>query len=110
MNKSLLALALLAFTLPVACSGEDVPPDPLATRGGFCDAWAKNACPTTVPQATMPCEVAMCVLCNVGGNYLDSGGASKAGYCVCPMAGAAGSRKWSCASTTAWPCPLGQGC
>jgi hypothetical protein len=68
------------------------------------------SCPTEVPQATMPCEVAMCTPCNVGGNYLDSSGASKMGYCVCPMAGDSGSRKWSCASATAWPCPLGKGC
>jgi len=68
------------------------------------------SCPTMTPQATMPCEVAMCTPCSVGGSYLDSGGASKTGYCVCPMAGAAGTRKWSCASTTAWPCPTGRGC
>ena len=67
-------------------------------------------CPTTAPQATMPCDVAMCTPCNVGGNYLDSSGASKMGYCVCPMAGDTGMRKWSCASATAWPCPLGKGC
>jgi hypothetical protein len=68
------------------------------------------SCPTTAPQATMPCEVAACTSCSVGGNYLDSSGASKTGYCVCPMAGASGMRKWSCASTTAWPCPAGRGC
>jgi hypothetical protein len=62
------------------------------------------------PLATMACDVAPCTDCNVGGNYLDSSGASKAGYCVCPMAGSSGSRKWSCASTTAWPCPSGKGC
>jgi hypothetical protein len=67
-------------------------------------------CPTTVPQASQPCTVAECVLCNVAGNYLDSGGASKVGYCVCPAAGASGTSKWSCASTTAWPCPAGRGC
>jgi hypothetical protein len=69
-----------------------------------------SSCPSAAPQATMPCEVAECVVCNAGGNYLDSSGASKAGYCVCPKAGASGSRKWSCASTTAWPCPNGKGC
>jgi hypothetical protein len=68
------------------------------------------SCPAMPPQATMPCEVAECTLCSVGGNYLDSSGASKAGYCVCPAAGASGSRKWSCASATAWPCPAGKGC
>jgi hypothetical protein len=68
------------------------------------------SCPATVPQASQPCSVADCVLCNVGGNYLDSTGASKAGYCVCPVTTAGTPGKWSCASTTAWPCPGGQGC
>ena len=68
------------------------------------------ACPTAIPQASQACDVATCTPCNMGGNYLDSSGASKAGYCICPAAGASGSRKWSCASTTAWPCPAGQGC
>jgi hypothetical protein len=67
-------------------------------------------CPTTVPQASLACTVAECTPCNVGGMYLDSGGASKEGFCVCPMAGSSGSRKWSCASSTAWPCPAGKGC
>jgi hypothetical protein len=26
------------------------------------------------------------------------------------MPGASGTSKWSCASTTAWPCPTGKGC
>jgi hypothetical protein len=69
-----------------------------------------TTCPTTAPQASQACTVAECTLCNVGGTYLDSGGASKEGYCVCPAAGTSGSRKWSCASSTAWPCPAGQGC
>jgi len=68
------------------------------------------SCPATAPQASQPCTVAACTLCNVGGNYLDSTGASKAGYCVCPAPGASGTSKWSCASTTAWPCPNGMGC
>ena len=67
-------------------------------------------CPTTPPQATKTCDVAMCTPCNVGGTYLDSSGSSKMGYCVCPMAGDSGMRNWSCASATAWPCPLGKGC
>jgi hypothetical protein len=67
-------------------------------------------CPTTVPQASQACTVAECTPCNVGGMYLDSGGASKEGFCVCPAAGSSGSRKWSCASLTAWPCPMGKGC
>ncbi len=68
-------------------------------------------CPTTTPQASQPCTVADCVPCNVGGNYLDSTGSSKAGYCVCPTpTSATATSKWTCASTSAWPCPAGQGC
>jgi len=44
MKKPLLALVLLAFALPVGCKVEETPKDPLATRSGFCDAWAHNAC------------------------------------------------------------------
>ena len=70
-----------------------------------------SSCPSQVPQASQPCSVAACTLCNVGGNYLDSGGASKAGYCVCVGSELdGGTAKWSCASATAWPCPAGQGC
>jgi len=69
------------------------------------------SCPAMPPQASQPCTVAACTPCNAGGNYLDSTGASKAGYCVCPAAaGSSGTRKWSCASGTAWPCPSGKGC
>jgi hypothetical protein len=68
-------------------------------------------CPATVPQASQLCTVATCTLCNVNGGYLDSGGAAKVGYCVCPApSGTTGQSKWSCASSTAWPCPAGQGC
>jgi hypothetical protein len=66
-------------------------------------------CPTTIPQAGMACTVADCTLCDLGGQYLDSSGATKTGYCVCPATGS-GMGKWSCASTTAWPCPGAQGC
>jgi hypothetical protein len=68
------------------------------------------SCPATTPQASQPCTVAPCTLCNVGNSYLDSMAAPKTGYCVCPMPGATGVAKWSCASTTAWPCPTGNGC
>jgi hypothetical protein len=67
-------------------------------------------CPATTPQASQACTVAECTPCNVANQYLDSGGAAKEGYCVCPAAGTSGSRKWSCASSTAWPSPAGQGC
>jgi hypothetical protein len=60
------------------------------------------------PQASQPCSIAACVVCGGTGGYKDSKGTAKTGYCVC--AGAAGATKWSCASSTAWPCPAGQGC
>jgi hypothetical protein len=63
------------------------------------------SCPTTTPQASQACTVATCTPCNVNDSYLDSGGNSKQGLCVCTSSG-----KWSCASYTAWPCPAGQGC
>jgi hypothetical protein len=62
-------------------------------------------CPTTTPQAGQACTVAPCVVCNVGGMYLDTKSASQTGYCVCQASG-----KWTCAATTAWPCPGGTGC
>jgi hypothetical protein len=69
------------------------------------------ACGTATPKASSDCTVAECTLCNdANGTYFDSGGNSKAGYCVCPAASASGTRHWTCASATAWPCPLGQGC
>ncbi len=70
------------------------------------------SCPTDAPpQATTVCNVAPCTLCNVNGGYLDSSGAAKTGYCVCPPPSTTtGTSKWSCASTTAWPCPAGKGC
>jgi hypothetical protein len=69
------------------------------------------ACPTAVPQASTVCTVNTCILCNVGGSYLDSTGASKTGYCVCPTPSATtGTSKWTCAASTAWPCPAGKGC
>jgi hypothetical protein len=71
-------------------------------------------CPATAPMASAECSVAPCTLCNLGGGptgtYLDSKGASKVGYCVCPAPGASGTSKWSCASTDAWPCPGAKGC
>jgi hypothetical protein len=70
-----------------------------------------TACPTDVPQANTVCTVATCTLCSVNGGYLDSSGAAKTGYCVCPAPSATtGVSKWSCASSTAWPCPAGKGC
>jgi hypothetical protein len=68
------------------------------------------SCPTTVPQANTPCTVADCVPCNVNNGYNDSSGTAKTGYCICPATAAGTPGKWTCASTTAWPCPAGQGC
>jgi hypothetical protein len=66
-------------------------------------------CPATAPMASTACTVAACKVCSgAGTTYLDSTGASKTGYCVC--VGAAGAGKWSCASTTAWPCAPGVAC
>jgi hypothetical protein len=62
------------------------------------------------PQATNPCEAPECTLCNVEGRYLDTAGDSKEGWCVCRPADENGIRTWTCASDTAWPCPLGLGC
>jgi hypothetical protein len=67
------------------------------------------SCPTTAPQSGTSCAVAACTPCNVEGGYLDSSGAAKTGYCVCPES-SSGTGKWSCASATAWPCPTGEGC
>jgi hypothetical protein len=79
---------------------------PLATNG---------ACPSGAsPQAGTACAVPPCTLCNslqgvIGGQYVDAAGAPKVGWCVCQPA-ANGTTTWSCASDTAWPCPLGAGC
>jgi hypothetical protein len=59
--KPLIALALLAFTLPLACSAEEMPPDPLAKPDGFCDAWAEAACQQTVVDACNAASVEDCM-------------------------------------------------
>jgi hypothetical protein len=70
------------------------------------------SCPTTAPKSGDLCTVAPCTPCaDASLTYLDSSGAPKTGYCVCPPPNATtGMSKWSCASTTAWPCPQGKGC
>jgi hypothetical protein len=69
-------------------------------------------CPAVIPMANTACTVAPCTPCaDAMGQYNDSTGMAKSGYCVCQaptMAGGVG--KWSCASTTAWPCPANKGC
>jgi hypothetical protein len=63
----------------------------------------------------MPCDVPPCTLCNSsqgisGGQFMDSTGAPKLGYCVCTPPNASGTRTWSCGNDMSWPCPLGAGC
>ena len=71
-------------------------------------ATSDPTCPTTAPMASSPCSIADCVVCGGTTGYTDSTGAAKTGYCVCQASAAAPS--WSCASSTAWPCPNGSGC
>jgi hypothetical protein len=65
-------------------------------------------CPTTAPMASSPCTIADCVVCGGTTGYTDSTGAAKTGYCVCQASASA--PNWSCASSTAWPCPNQSGC
>jgi hypothetical protein len=51
MKTSLIACFALLFSLPLACSAEDDPDDPLARPAGFCEAWATNACQKAVTEA-----------------------------------------------------------
>lgn len=66
-----------------------------------------QVCAATPPTGGTTCTLAECQACGnaTDTGYFDSGGNSKVGYCVCSASG-----KWSCASTTAWPCPDGTGC
>ncbi len=66
------------------------------------------ACPATAPMASAACSVADCVVCGGTTGYLDSTGAAKTGFCVCQAS--ATTPTWSCASSTAWPCPGNTGC
>lgn len=91
--------------------------DPVADHSCYKIPTAANAaCPQGVTlQASMPCQVDHCVLCNslgglAGGNYFDSAGAPKTGWCVCQLPNDAGLRTWNCASDSLWPCPAGNGC
>lgn len=62
------------------------------------------------PRATEECDAPVCYACNYGGQYFDTGDNVKDGYCVCREPDENGIRMWTCASTTAWPCPFSQGC
>jgi hypothetical protein len=89
-------------------------PDTLDATCYKLPATQDTSCPAMPPMASAECTVAPCTLCNGGGGptgtYLDSKGAAKIGYCICPAPGASGTSKWSCASTDAWPCPGAKGC
>lgn len=61
MTKPLIALALLALSLPLGCSADEEPPDPLARRAGFCEAWGKAACQKDVVTACDSASVEDCV-------------------------------------------------
>jgi hypothetical protein len=83
--------------------------DPSKTYACYAVPTTQDAtCPTTAPMASSACTIADCVVCGGTTGYLDSTGAMKTGYCVCQASATAPS--WSCASSTAWPCPNGSGC
>jgi hypothetical protein len=65
------------------------------------------SCPAGVITSGAACTVPDCTVCGAMG-YTDSSGSPKTGYCVCQSGSA--NPTWSCASTTAWPCPAGSGC
>ena len=76
---------------------------------------ANTQCPAGTPKGSDPCSVDHCVLCNSlqglsGGQYSDSQGSPKVGWCTCQEPNTMGMRTWTCASDTAWPCPFGAGC
>ena len=82
-------------------------PDPICPRSGS-DIFDP-------PHEASACTVADCVVCNSygglpGGTYIDRGGVTQPGYCVCSLPDAAGNRSWSCAGLDDWPCPNGSGC
>jgi hypothetical protein len=83
--------------------------DPSKTYACYAIPTTEDAtCPTTAPMASSACSIADCVVCGGTTGYTDSTGAAKTGYCVCQASATAPS--WSCASSTAWPCPNGSGC
>jgi hypothetical protein len=77
---------------------------------------AQTACPAGVtPRGADLCDVPYCTLCNslqgvTGGQFFDSAGSPKTGWCTCQEPNSAGTRTWTCASDTQWPCPLGFDC
>jgi hypothetical protein len=86
MKKPLIALFALALTLPLGCSSEeDPPPDPLAQRSGFCQAWAERACQTDVVEncnanSVEDCQATQAELCR--SLVPDSYASGHAGQCL----------------------------
>ena len=75
------------------------------------DVIDEGACGVTVPPAaTDPCGAPACTVCNVNGFYTDTAGDAKLGFCICREPDEMGVRTWTCASDTAWPCPVSRGC
>ena len=75
------------------------------------DVIDEAACGVTAPPAaTDPCEAPPCTTCNVDGFYTDTAGDAKEGFCICRDPDEMGVRRWTCASATAWPCPVSRGC
>lgn len=108
-----------AYVEGSVCSFPAVAPSPSTDGTYMCwavPATANAACPTDptmAPQASTACTLQDCIVC--GGTttgqttgYKDSTGAAKAGFCTCQSG--LTSPTWSCASTTAWPCPGNAGC
>ncbi len=58
-RATVLIAGLLVSSLFAGCGGED-PPDPLATRGGFCVEWAKRACNDEVVDACAATDAEAC--------------------------------------------------
>ncbi len=58
-RRATILLAVLLSSLSVGCGGDD-PPDPLATRSGFCAEWAKRACNDEVVDACAAKDAETC--------------------------------------------------
>jgi hypothetical protein len=108
-----------AYVEGSVCSFPAVAPSPSTDGTYMCwavPATANAGCPTDptmAPQASTACTLQDCIVC--GGTttgqttgYKDSTGAAKPGFCTCQSG--LTSPTWSCASTTAWPCPGNAGC
>jgi hypothetical protein len=67
MKKPLIALCLLAFSLPLGCGvDEETPPDPLATRDGFCKSWGEAVCQERVVDNCASPSVEDCIEAQTG--------------------------------------------